>query len=275
VSVMRPVLSLEHVSKDYPAPPPMRLRRFFSRFRGVHVEDGFATDALINQELDDDELMDEGPVEDEAPLQRDLVGRRVLDDVTLELEPGVVALVGPPGAGKTVLLKLAAGIVAPSEGRVVVRGSVAPALAVMATVLPTRGHSVKAALPQLAAMVGIPPHRVRRRFDAIVDLMASPQLLKSSTSLMESARKRELIVAMALALEPDILLLDMTIPRTEFGERCVQRIDELRTRGSLVVAETRDQRKLRVVPDRVMLIDRGRLLDDRDGSGALDSVESP
>ena len=186
-----------------------------------------------------------------------------------------VALVGPPGAGKTVLLKLAGGLVAPSDGQIVVRGSVAPALAVMATVLPSRGHSVKAALPQLAAMVGIPPHRVRGRFDAIVDLMGSPQLLKSSTSLMEARRKRELILAMALALEPEILLLDMTIPRTPFGQRCVQRVAELRARGSLVVAEARNLHRLPVVPDRVVLLEQGRLLDDLDGSVAMGSVDSP
>jgi ABC-2 type transport system ATP-binding protein len=268
------LLSLEQVSKHYSAPPPMRVRRFFARFRGVHVEDGFAPDALVNQELDDDDDLDDGPIEDDAPPQRELVGRRVIDDVTLELEPGIVALVGPPDAGKTVLLKLAAGLVAPSDGRVVVHGSVAPALAVMASVLPARGHTVKAALPQLGGMVGIPPHRVRSHFGAIVDLMASPQLLKSSTSLMESKRKRELILAMALVLAPDILVTDITVPHSPFGERCLQRIDELRAGGSLVIAEARDLRRLRFVPDRVVLLDGGRLLDDLDGSVALDSVDS-
>jgi tungstate transport system ATP-binding protein len=268
------LLSLEHVSKHYSPPPPMRMRRFFSRFRGVHVEDGFGADALVNQELDDDDDLDDAPIEDDAPPQRELVGRQVIDDVTLELEPGLVALVGPPGAGKSVLLKLAGGLVAPSEGRIVVRGSVAPALAVLATVLPSRGHSVKAALPQLAAMVGVPPHHVRRRFDAIVDLMGSPALLKSSTSLMEARRKRELILAMALTLEPDILLLDMTIPRTPFGERCVQRVEALRARGSLVLAEARNLHRLPIQPDRVVLLDHGRLVDDPDGATALDSVGS-
>jgi len=257
------LLSLEHVSKYYPLPPPMRLRRFFARFRGLHIEEGFAADALSGREIDDEEEMaeDEG-IDDVLPPQQELAGRRVINDVTLHLAPGaLVALIGPGGAGKTVLLKLAAGIVGPSEGRVVVRGSLAPALAAMAGVLPAKGHTVKSALPMLAGMVGIPPHRVRARLDAIVELMASPALPRSSTSLMESRRKRELVLAMALALEPDILLLDIPLPDDAFGRRCLHRLDELRARGTLVVAETRDVGRTRLSPDRVVTLSGGRVLD--------------
>lgn len=257
------VLSFEHVSKHYPPPPPMRLRRFFARFRGLHIEEGFGADALSGQEIDDDEDMeDEGP-DDLLPQQEAHAGRRVIDDVTLQLPSGsLVGVAGPAGAGKTVLLKLAAGIVAPSEGCVVVRGSVVPALRLMTAVLPSKGHTVKSALPILAAMVGVPPGRVRRRLDAIAELMGSPSLAKSSTSLMESRRKRELVLATALTLEPDILLLDMAIPSDAFGDRCLQRLDELRARGTLVVAEIGDARHTRLTPDRVVALKQGRLLDD-------------
>jgi ABC-type polysaccharide/polyol phosphate transport system ATPase subunit len=256
-------VSIENVTKAYLPPPPMRLRRFFSRFGGLHVEDGFAADALAGQvEDDEDELDEDVPLDDDALPQRDeLVGRRVIDDVTLEAHAGsLIALVGPEGAGKTVLLKLIAGTVAPSSGRVVVRGTVVPALNVMALVLPARGHTVRAALPQLGAMAGIAPHVVRSRLGDIVELMDSPALLKSSTSLMESRRKRELVLAMALALEPDVLLVDVAIARDAFGDRCVQRIDELRAGGTLVIAEMRDTRKTRLEPDRVVLMDHGQIL---------------
>ena len=257
------VLTFEHVSKQYAPPPPMRLRRFFARFRGLHIEEGFGADALSGQEIDDDEDMeDEGP-EDLLPRQEEHAGRRVIHDLTLQLPSGsLVGLTGPTGAGKTVLLKLAAGIIRPTEGRVVTRGSVVPAMRLMTAVLPSKGHTVKSALPTLAGMVGIPPSRVGRRFDAIAELMESPQLVNSSTSLMESRRKRDLVLAMALTLEPDILLLDMLIPNDAFGDRCLHRLDELRARGTLVVAEMRDMRLTRLTPDRVLHMDRGRLLDD-------------
>lgn len=261
------LLSFEHVSKDYAPPPPMRMRRFFSRFGGLHVEDGFSPEALGGDELDDDDdMLLEGEAEDDVPVAYDLDTHRVVDDVTLDLHEGtLVALTGAEGTGKTTVLKLAAGIVDPTEGQVIVRGSVAPALLAMSLVLPNRGHTVKVALPALAAMVGIAPNDVRERLDAIAELMGTPQILNSSTSLIESRVKRQLILAMALVLAPDILLLDIVPPRDPFGERCVEHISALREAGTLVVIELRDPRYLRKIgltPDRVTTLRTGRVLED-------------
>lgn len=261
-----PLLSLENLSKDYPRPAPMRARRLFSRFGGLHVEEGLASTAMTGQQVEDDddedEMVVEDPVGDELLLGREASGPRVIDGVTLQADgTSVVAVVGPAGAGKTVLLKLIGGLVPPSEGRVVVRGTVAPALNVLALVLPAKGHTVKAALPQLGAMVGISPRVVRSRFDQITELMQAPGLLKSSTSFMESRRKRELILAMALSVAPDVLLLDIPLPRSPFGDRCMRRVEDLRGSGTLVVAEMQDLRKTRLEPDRVVTLDRGRVVD--------------
>jgi len=271
------VVSLHSVSKVYLPPPRMRARRFFSRLGGLHVEDGFAPDAFAGQiEDDEDEMEEDTPVDDGDSAYAQKLGDRVVDGVTLHAEAGsTIALVGPDGAGKTVLLKLIAGIVAPSAGRVVVRGTVVPALNVMSLVLPVRGHTVRAALPQLGAMVGLPPGAVRDRFGEIADLMGSPALLKSSTSLMESRRKRELVLAMALTLDPDILVLDMPIASDDFGDRCVERLMDLRSSGTLVIAEMRDLRKTRIVPDRIVSMDEGKVIPDDPGVSATPSPPDP
>jgi multiple sugar transport system ATP-binding protein len=50
-------------------------------------------------------------------------GKKVLEDVNLTIEPHeTLVLIGPSGAGKTVLLKILAGIIAPSTGEVFIDG---------------------------------------------------------------------------------------------------------------------------------------------------------
>jgi homopolymeric O-antigen transport system ATP-binding protein len=259
------VVSLEDVSKDYPAPAPMRLRRFFSRFGGLLAEDAFTRDALAGQLEDDEDEFAEDDVDDGdlLPQPDAVVWRRVVDHVTLQAHGGsVVGLVGPPGAGKTVLLKLIGGLVPLSDGRVVVRGRVAPALNAMSLMLPARGHKVRDALPQLGGMVGLPPQLVRSRLDLVADMLEVPGLLDSSTSLMESRRKRELVLAMALSVDPDVLLLDIQIrPDDAFGDRCARRIGELSGRGALVVAEMRSPSKAPFALDRIVSLNVGRIVD--------------
>ena len=56
-------------------------------------------------------------------LRKDYGGQRVLEDATLVLKPGErAALVAPNGAGKSTLLKTVAGLLAPTEGQLLLDG---------------------------------------------------------------------------------------------------------------------------------------------------------
>jgi ABC-type multidrug transport system ATPase subunit len=83
----------------------MRVRRFFARFQGLHVQEGFAADALSGGDLDDDEMVDDDDLEGEPEPLPVADGRRVLDDVSLRLPAGsLVALLGAQHGGKTMQL---------------------------------------------------------------------------------------------------------------------------------------------------------------------------
>jgi ABC-2 type transport system ATP-binding protein len=50
-------------------------------------------------------------------------GLRAVDDVSLEIKPGVIfGFLGPNGAGKTTTIKLMAGVLKPTEGRIIING---------------------------------------------------------------------------------------------------------------------------------------------------------
>jgi ABC-type polysaccharide/polyol phosphate transport system ATPase subunit len=185
-----------------------------------------------------------------------------------------VALVGPEGAGKTLLLKLIGGVVPPSSGRIVVRGVVAPALAVLARSLPAKGQTLQSGILHVAAIAGIPPHLVRSRLDEIAEFLELPQLRRTPPIGMTGRRKVEIILAAMLAVEPDIVLLDLPIAPTALGERFLRRLDEVRARGGLVITEGRDVATILPAPDRVVYLDRGRIVAEED-RGPFAAVESP
>src|SRR5262245_12932463 len=58
-----------------------------------------------------------------ADVVKEFDGRRVLDDIDLDVAPGViVGLIGPSGCGKTTLIRLLTGIIEPTSGEVSVFG---------------------------------------------------------------------------------------------------------------------------------------------------------
>lgn len=247
------LVSVEHVSKEYPPPEPMRVRRLFARLGGLQLEELLPE---VVEEEDEDSVVDD----DEQVVDRGGFGRRVIDSVSLQAHAGSrLALVGPEGAGKTLLLKLICGIVPPSRGRIVVHGLAAPALNALARSLP-KGQTLQTALPYVAAIAGIPPGLVRSRLDEIAAFLEFPQLKGSWTNTLESRQKAEILLATMLSVEPDVILTDIPIGRDAFGERCLQRLDDLRARGSLLVSEARDVRNIVPVPDRIVRLYRGRIV---------------
>jgi len=251
-------LSLEHVVKEYPPLGPMRARRFFSRLGGLQFDPALA-DRLADDE--DDDFVDEE--EEQEVADRGGIGRKVVDHVSFEVQRGSrLALVGPSSAGKTVLLKMISGIVAPSEGRIVARGRVAPALNILAAAIP-KDQKLGTALPYIAAVAGLPPGLVRSRLDEISDFMELPQLRTLPTLALDKRRRPEVLLATMLCLDPDIIVTDIPIALGSFAERCVQRLNELQTRGTILIAEARGARGLVPLPDRVLELDRGRIISDR------------
>jgi ABC-type polysaccharide/polyol phosphate transport system ATPase subunit len=264
------LVSVENLTKQYAPLGPMRVQRFFARLGGLQVE-GLLPDDVVEDDEDED-LVGE---EDEQPQERGAAGRTVIDGVSLQANGGsCVALVGPEGAGKTLLLKLIGGVVPPSSGRIVVRGVVAPALAVLARSLPAKGQTLQSGILHVAAIAGIPPHLVRSRLDEIAEFLELPQLRRTPPIGMTGRRKVEIILAAMLAVEPDIVLLDLPIAPTALGERFLRRLDEVRARGGLVITEGRDVATILPAPDRVVYLDRGRIVAEED-RGPFAAVESP
>jgi ABC-2 type transport system ATP-binding protein len=193
-----------------------------------------------------------------------------LNDVSTTLQPGVTGLLGPNGAGKSTFLKLAAGQLAPSQGRVNVLGR------------PAWGH------PELFRDVGLCPEA-----DALWDHLTGEQFLMSLMLLagygeaesrqrtqaalemvqLSDARHRRcggysrgmrqrIKLAQALAHDPQVLLLDEPLTGMDpmSRRRASDIIKRLAAEGRTILVSSHVLHEVESMTQHVLLIHNGRIL---------------
>lgn len=141
-------------------------------------------------------------------------GKPVLEDIDLSIAKGErVAIIGPSGCGKTTLLYILAGLVSPTSGAVWVDSEpVRPRRQQTALILQEYGLLPWKTVRQNVAL-GLQIRRQDRRYteekvNEILEELGLGELGGTYPSRLSGGQKQRVAVARALALEPDLLLMD-------------------------------------------------------------------
>ena len=210
-------------------------------------------------------------------------GFRAVDGVDLRLEGGLVhALVGPNGAGKTSLFNLLTGFIHPTSGRILLFGEDITGLRPEA--IARRGVARSFQITSLFERISVREHvalalqaRARegyafwrtverlRRFDGraleLLEEVGIAALADRPAGSLPYGQKRALELALALALDPRLLLLDE--PTAGMGaediERTIALIRRVRAGRSVVLVE-HNMGVVASLADRVTVLAQGRVL---------------
>ena len=194
--------------------------------------------------------------------------REVLSDIGLELRAGeLVALLGPNGAGKSTLLDALAGSLPVADGRIERHGRIAVALQSGDLAQRTALANVTAAL----RWWGAPREERAALAGAALSLMGAGHLADRQADSLSGGERRRVHLARAVAVRPDILMLDEPFSGVDAETRSALLEDSLSAirsaaRATLVVVH--DRVEAWAMADRLLILLDGRLV----ASGAPDDL---
>ena len=188
--------------------------------------------------------------------------REVLRSIDLELRAGeVVALLGPNGAGKSTLLGALAGAVEPAAGTVERHGRVAVALQSPDLARRSVLSNVVAAL----AWWGVPRAERRDRAIGALATLGAEHLATRPASELSGGERRRVHLARAIAVRPDVLMLDEPFAGLDGSARSdlladVAGVVRDPARATLVVVH--DRAEAWALADRLVVLIAGAVLAD-------------
>ncbi len=204
-------------------------------------------------------------------LTKQYPGVTALNDLTLELPPGRIGLVGANGAGKSTMFRILLGLAHPTAGKVEVCGidvardpiGVRSRLGYMPEhdCLPL-DQSAADVVATFGELSGLPPRAARQRASDILDLVGLDEARFRPIGGFSTGMRQRAKLAQALVGDPVLVLLDEpTAGLDPIGrEEMLNLVDRLGTFGISVLMATHLLDDVQAVCDHVVMIDGGTLV---------------
>ena len=208
-------------------------------------------------------------------------GIQAVEDFSMTMDKGELrCLIGPNGAGKTTVFKMVMGVYPASSGRIVFQGE--DITSISASKRARKGMSIKMQVPgvyeeltlrenmRIAAENYVPKKQLDEEIDRLIELVHIQDLGNPQVKNMSHGQQQWLEIAMALASNPSLLLLDE--PAAGLGpeetEFTAELVTSLNKQGLSILFIEHDMNFVRKIANQVTVLYYGKKF----AEGSIDEI---
>ncbi|HWS49287.1 MAG TPA: ABC transporter ATP-binding protein, partial [Candidatus Methanoperedens sp.] len=163
-------------------------------------------------------------------------GFTALDKLNFEIKKGeVVGIIGPNGSGKSTILKLIAGVMWPTSGKVHVHGKVSPLIELGAGMHPELTGRENIYLN--GAILGLKRKEIEKNLEAIIDFSEIREFIDQPVKHYSSGMYMRLAFSIAIHVHPEILLVDeiLAVGDTDFQAKCFKKMEDYKKDNNITI----------------------------------------
>ncbi len=163
-------------------------------------------------------------------------GFTALDNISFEIKKGeTVGIIGPNGSGKSTILKLIAGVMSPTSGKISVHGKVSPLIELGAGMHPELTGRENIYLN--GAILGLSRKEIDKNIENIIDFSEIREFINQPVKHYSSGMYMRLAFSIAIHVNPEILLIDeiLAVGDTEFQKKCFKKMEEFKKSKEITV----------------------------------------
>jgi len=184
-----------------------------------------------------------------------------LDGISFEVKKGeMLGIIGLNGSGKTTLLRTISGVYKPDSGSVKVNGKMAPLLQIGTGFHPELNGEENIIMYGL--LLGLSKDEIKAKVNSIIEFAELQNFTEMKLKNYSTGMRARLGFSTALEVDPDILLVDevLAVGDAAFREKSENAFLEFKKAGKTVLYTTHNISKISKISDRVLLIDKGKLV---------------
>lgn len=193
-------------------------------------------------------------------LKRQVVYEQLwaLNDLSFEVMPGeVVGVIGANGAGKSTLMKVLAGVLHPTQGRVIVRGRLSPMIELSSGM--NMEQTGRENIVLNGTLLGREAKDMEDKAEELAEWAGLTDFLDVPMRGYSTGMVARLGFAVATDVKPDVLLVDevLSVGDEAFRTKSRERIEYLMDGGTSVVMVSHSMSMIENMCERAMWLDRG------------------